>query len=118
MKSESKKANTLVVADIETILAEKILLFEDDVIHNLANELQKQDRKLSISTAIKRARLLIDNLEYRVCGKDLISELSRWSQENYKVLLSPIKLANNLEKSEINDEIIKIITSIEGGKAF
>jgi hypothetical protein len=113
LKNGSKKASNLTVSDVEKVIAEKAKAMEEELIDKLADAVQKQDRKLSISSARKIAKARIDNLEYRVCGKDLISLLSQWSQDNYKVSLSPIKLAQNLELIEIDDEVVKVIEAIE-----
>jgi hypothetical protein len=93
---------------------------EDDLIDKLADGIQKIDRKHSIPTARKAAKtkIEIEKLENRVCGKDLISSLSKWSQENFKVSLSPIKLAANLQTSEIDTEIKKVMEMIETCKDF
>jgi hypothetical protein len=114
LKDESKKAAHLTVSDIENTISEKSKEMEDDLIDKLADGIQKEERKHSISSARKIAKNRIDTLTNRVCGKDLISNLSKWSQDNFKVSLSPIKLASNLQINEIDIEIKKVIGAIEG----
>ena len=118
IKNKSNKANALKIEDIEKIISETIESMEETVINNLADEIQKQDRKHSISSARKEAKSSIDSLEKRVGGKELISKLSSWSQDNYGVSLSPIILANSLEISEIDDEVKAVIESIEKCESF
>lgn len=113
LKLESKKATHLTVTDIENIIKESAQQMEDGLIDKLADEIQKQDRKLSISVARKVAKTRIDSLVNRVCGKDLLTFVSKWAQENYKVSLSPIKLAANLQAKEMDGEIINLISAIE-----
>lgn len=117
IKSESKRASHLTVADIEIVIKRIVEEMEDEVVDKLADAIQKENRKYSISTARKIAKTSIDKLENRVCGKDLISTISKWTQENYKVNLNPIKLAINLQINEIDEEVIQVITSIETNKS-
>ena len=118
LKNESKKATHLTLADIEAVISEKVTEMKDELIDKLADGIQKQDRKHSVSSARKIAKSKIDKLENRVCGKDLISLLSKWTQENYRVSLSPIKLSSCLQANEIDVEIRDIIKSIESCKDF
>jgi hypothetical protein len=118
LKSAAKKSITLTVSDIEQIIEEKAQTLEEDAINNIADEIQKQARNNSVSSARKKAKELIDNLKFRVNAKELISLLSNWTQEHYKVTLSPIKLANNLEKSEISPEVRTVIEAIQNNKAL
>lgn len=118
LKEESKKASHLTVADIENVISEKAKEMEDDLIDKLADGIQKEDRKHGISSARKLAKSRIDSLNNRVCGKDLISILSAWTQDNFKVSLSPIKLASNLQVNEIDLEVKKVIGGIEECVSF
>ncbi len=113
LKSESTKAHHLIVSDIETIIKQKTLEMQEDLIDKMADEIQKQDKKQTISAARKKAKLKIEKIEDRVCGKDLISLLSKWTQENYKVSLSPIKLSSQLQLNEIHEELKNVIHMIE-----
>jgi hypothetical protein len=118
LKSASRKAATLTVTDIEKLIEEKASELEEDTINNFADEIQKQARINSVSSARKKAKELIDNLRFRVNAKELISLISSWTQEHYKISLSPIKLANNLERSEIAKEIRIIIEAIDKSQPF
>ncbi|GAA4456811.1 ATP-dependent nuclease [Rurimicrobium arvi] len=118
LKEESKKASHLTVADIENVISEKAKEMEDDLIDKLADGIQKEDRKHGISSARRLAKSRIDSLNNRVCGKDLISILSSWTQDNFKVSLSPIKLASNLQVNEIDLEVKKVIGGIEECVSF
>jgi predicted ATPase len=113
LKSESKKAFHLVVSEIETVVLQETKQMEDELIDKLADCIQKKDRKHSISSARKIAKARIDRLENRVCGKDLISSLSKWTQSNFNVSLSPIKIAACMEVSEISSELKSVLQKIE-----
>lgn len=118
LKKESRKAAHLTVTDIENIVIEKAAEMEDDLIDKLADGIQKHERKHSVSSARKIAKSKIDKMENRVCGKDLISLLSKWAQENYKVSLSPIKLSASLLPNEIESEIVRVISAVEKCQNF
>jgi hypothetical protein len=118
LKSENKKSAHLTVTDIETELARIAKTMEDELVDKLADAVQKQDRKHSISSARKIAREQIDNLENRVCGKDFISAISKWTQEKFKVSISPIKLAASMQATEIDNELKQVLKSIENCDDF
>ena len=112
----AKKHTLLTVSDIEDKIQNICKAHEENILHSMATEIQNENRKLTITSAIKEARKSIDKLEYRISGKTLISELSKWTQENYKVTLNPIKLAQGLETVEIDQETKGVINSIENCK--
>lgn len=118
IKSESKKASHLTISDIENIIKEQITDMYDELIDKIADGIQKNDRKHSISSARRIAKSKIDKLENRVCGKDLISLLSKWTQTHYNVSLSPIKLSSCLMANEIDIELQNIIKAIESCHNF
>ncbi len=118
LKNECKRAVHITVKDIEVLINEKAKEMEEELIDKLADGIQKSDRKYSVSNARKTAKSRVDKLLDRVCGKDLISVLSKWTQQNYKVSLSPIKLASNLLINEIGDEIRDVIDKIENCQNF
>ncbi len=118
LKTESKRANNLVVADVESVIDQETKKMEDELINRLADAVQKRERKHSVSSARRIAKGRIDHLINRVCGKDLISALSKWSQSSYNVSLSPIKIAASLEISEIATEMKEIIKRIEKFQEF
>jgi Fe-S cluster assembly ATPase SufC len=118
IKNASKKASALTITDIEKVIEEKAQELEEDTINNIADEIQKLARINSVSSARRKAKDLIDCLKFRVNAKELISLISNWTQENYRVSLSPIKLASNLEKSEIAHEVRTIIESIHTNRPF
>lgn len=118
IKNASKKASTLTVSDIEKVIEQKAQELEEDTINNIADEIQKLARINSVSSARRKAKDFIDCLKFRVNAKELISLISSWTQEHYRVSLSPIKLASNLEKSEIAHEIRTVIEAIQTNRPF
>lgn len=106
-------ATQLTLPDIEKIVLQKAEEMRDDLIDRLADSIQKKDRKHSISSARRIAKSKLDRIEDRVGGKDLISVISKWTQDKFKVSLSPIKLAAAMEVSEINAELKGVLQRIE-----
>lgn len=87
----------------------------------LATEILGRDRK-GLTAANKAARAIVDSawktLEQRwaiVSGKDLISGLSKWSQEEFGVSFGPGTLATEMAVTEIHPEVRDVIDAIERG---
>ncbi len=98
---------------------------KDDLFDALSSEILSQDRKLGAAGANKRARDYIarrwKTLDGRlsiVSGKEVISRLSKWSQDQYNVSLSASSIARKIKIEEISDEIIDVINAIEHCEAF
>lgn len=116
--SESKKHIIITVSDIEQQIALILKSQEEAIVLNLATELQNENRKISLNTAFKEAKKGLDKLENRISGKELISELSKWTQDKFKVTLNPIKLVQELGTNEIDNEVIRVVTKIEKCEKF
>ena len=77
------------------------------------------------STTNKEARVIVEGYwstykeKISLCsGKQIISALSGWSQEKYGVSFSPLAIARNMELSEIDPEVISVVTAIERSEPF
>jgi hypothetical protein len=53
-----------------------------------------------------------------VSGKAVISQLSRWTQETYGVGLNAYRLATEMTRAEIPDEMMAVVTAMERGLSF
>lgn len=116
-----RKETSTTVSSIEEInhkIGEINSLLKEDTLHSLAGELQKQDRKLEVKTAISQAKRIYQNIEDKIPGKEAITKLSDWSQKKYGVSLSPLKLVQNIHVTDIPDEIVHIISCIEKNISF
>ncbi len=98
---------------------------KDDTTDCIANEIFQKFKSKGIQSANREARKIVDKIESIegnilsiISGKEIISQMSSWSQNNYKVSFSPIALLNELHKSEIDKEVLSIICSIESGNIF
>lgn len=100
--------------------------FRDEVLDGLASEILARDRKLALGTANKRARERLnksidddgDTFLRRCPGKAVISALSDWSQQEFGVSITALKLARNARREEIDDEMVSVMDSIETTKPF
>jgi energy-coupling factor transporter ATP-binding protein EcfA2 len=98
---------------------------KDEVTDGLATEILARERKLAVATANKGARDLIEsarkssgNILSLVSGKTVISRLSEWSQREFGVQISSIKLARQMRQSEIAPELREVITAVETQNPF
>lgn len=108
------------ISDLITKLCEE---HRDDVIDSFATEIRNRDTSKDIKTVNQIARKYInekwENEKWNlVSGKSILSEIFSWISENYKVSLNKFLLAREITLSEIESEIIKVITCIENKTDF
>lgn len=111
--------------EVEQKLLEIGESLRDEVILQLATEIQARERKLTLSSAINQAKeriALAVKLEgdfiSLIPGKTAISLLSQWSQGEFGVTLNPLKLARKVQRSELAPEVHSVITAIENLETF
>lgn len=68
--------------------------------------------------AEKRVSEIWTNKLERVSGKALIKKISTWTNNEYKVSVNPLKLAQELKAEEIQEEMKAVITRIEHKQKF
>jgi hypothetical protein len=120
----NEAANGIDTSEIDT---EGVLLniadgFKDQIFDILATEYLARDKAGGVSKANKNARKRI-NLAWKTDigrlaiapGKRVISSLSSWSQDEYGVALSPMKLLRSMERLDVNPELLRVIRAIEKG---
>jgi hypothetical protein len=95
---------------------------KDDVIANYANEIQRNDKKLQAGTAYKRAKQYVDekwsDKLSLIPGKTALTELNKILKEQFDVAISVNHLAQEINISELDSEIIAIIKRIEKNEIF
>lgn len=93
----------------------------DQVTDAIAEVIFNLDRKAGFASAMRKARASVnsrwddepgDGLSI-VSGKKVISALSAWSQERYKVTISATRIARSMRRQEISDEIVQVVSAIE-----
>ncbi len=121
--SRRKVAPTIkeVTQKLEEICSE----LKDEIFDALSSEIYSQDRKLGAAGANKVARANIaqrwktfDGRLSMVSGKEVISRVSKWSQDLYGVSLSASLIARQIKLEEIPNEVIQVISAIESCEAF
>ncbi|MBX7244146.1 MAG: AAA family ATPase [Candidatus Sumerlaeaceae bacterium] len=98
---------------------------KQDVIDCLATEEQRLDGKLSLKSANEKARSRVGNswktLEGRlayVCGKEVLTQLSKWSQKKYQTSISAKGLFRHFQPDELPEELRNVIAAIDQRSAL
>ncbi|WP_298496163.1 AAA family ATPase [uncultured Algibacter sp.] len=122
IKNENKE-ESITLKKIDTKLKRIAKSFKEEVTDNYATEISQRDKSLSVKSANSIARNIVDqnwesNKLSLIPGKKAIKKLSKWSQERYGVSLNSFKIARNIEKSEIDSEVIEVLNKIELNEKF
>ena len=107
-----------ITSQLESIISD----LRDSCVDLISEELVRRKQTKSVKEANPQARSRVDvawkTFEGRlgiVSGKELFSRLSSWSQKTYGVSLSAIKLAREIEREEIDQEVVAVMNAIYGG---
>ncbi len=108
------------ISDIEMKIEEISESLKNETIDCYSQEYHNIERSRGIASANKKARELVNsrwttNSEklHVISGKTIISELSKWATESFGVSFSSSALLNEIQRNEIDQEIVAIITKIE-----
>jgi len=109
-------AVTAAAKDIATSL-------RDNATDLLAQHLRAVERGLSLPTANERARAIIaarlsepDGWVKAIPGKEMLSALFSWAQTTFGVSLSASRIAREMRRHEIPDEVRDVLSAIEHGE--
>ncbi len=98
---------------------------KDDIVDNYSNEIRIKNKSSSISTWNKEARKIVSSYWISTSsklsiapGKELMWILSDWSKDEFWVSFNAIQIAKILEQSEVDKELVAIVTSIEKRRIF
>ncbi|MDX2006459.1 MAG: AAA family ATPase [Meiothermus sp.] len=107
------------VGEIESKIEELAEGLKDEVLDSMSDAIRAQDKGLSGGAANKRAREQLktvwrnlDDKIARVSGKELISQLSAWSQKEYGATLSASILSRFLTRDDIPSEMADLLERI------
>jgi len=108
------------LAEIESKLDAITNDLKQNVIDSVATQIQSANHKLSVATANQMARefvahrwkTLTDRLGI-IPGKEALSLVSRWIQQEYKVTVSGLLIAYNMISSELQGDIQDVLSAIE-----
>ena len=116
----AKRTTPPTVEEITNRITEITLEMEDGVFDAISSELLIQNRGWNVSKSNKEARKIIAEVKEAeggilsiVSGKELISNFSRWSQQEFGVSVSAISVAKMMQVNEIADEMKKVVNAIE-----
>lgn len=114
-------ANDEVASAIDQICQD----LQEDAADGFATSYQSVHRDHAVSTANRAARRIVsarwNNLEQRigvVSGKEILSQLSSWSQEAFGVSFGPMAIARAITAEEVSPEIREVLQAIENIEEF
>ncbi len=97
---------------------------EEDVFDSLSSEFHIGNRKRGLRGANAAARKYMKpykedgSIVPIVSGKSLLAKISSWSKSEFGVQVSAIGLISEFQKSEIDIEVVRVITAIEQLREF
>jgi predicted ATPase len=119
-KSTRKKGGVPSSAEIQAEMLRIAEQMKEIVVDSFAQEFRLLEPRLSVSHWNASARAAIqaswdsfDGKMARVSGKALLSALTNWSQEQYGVSFSNARLAAELDRTEIDEEVIHFLQAFE-----
>jgi predicted ATP-dependent endonuclease of OLD family len=108
-----------IIKQLETIVEE----LKNTIFDAFSTEILARNRVLGAGGANKRARAIIDKAWKSfqgkmtiVSGKEVISRLSKWSQEQFNVSVNAVLIARHMLSTEIPEEFGNVIDAIEHAK--
>lgn len=120
-----KNGGVITLDDIDGKLDEFCEDLKDVVFDAISNEFQNRDKSKGVSVHNQMARTVLSkkwvslaNKLALVPGKKLISDVSRWCQTEFGFSISKFRLAKELQKNEIDNEIKYVLTCILDNKEF
>jgi len=114
---------------IEKDVAEKIDAIaeslKNDVINSVGNEIQLQNRSYGFAKVSGEARRAVE-IAWKtrqgrwaiIPGKCAFSQLSGWSKLTFNVSFGAVNIAKEIRATELDAEVIDVVSAIEKDKAF
>ncbi len=115
IKKKQVEVSESEISDIINKLCEE---HKDDIIDSFATEIRNRDTAKELKTINQLARKYVnerwENESWSlISGKNILSKIFSWVSENYKVSLNKFLLAREITLSEMESEVIKVITCVE-----
>lgn len=96
---------------------------DDVILDSAANILFGRDKKGGLSKASKAARSWIKDRwqtqtdRWAVApGKEVMSQLSKWSKTNYGISFGPAQIARTMIREEIDVEVVEVLSAIAAAR--
>ena len=99
---------------------------KSDYLDSTMNKIHLENRRkgnyLEPSTARKKAEQEVEKVWKskldRLPGKDLLKRLSAWSNKEFHVSLNPLKIAQEMRRNEVPQEIKIVLSKVEHKQRF
>ena len=124
-KGSPKNGDMPTKSEVEQKLEEFAEGLRIDALNLMAAEYFEEDRKLGFPGANKQAmdRLAeswktFDGKLALISGKEALHRLAEWTSKQFGVSLNALKLAKELTRQELSDEVQSVLTAIEEGEPF
>jgi histone H3/H4/energy-coupling factor transporter ATP-binding protein EcfA2 len=124
IKSLGRKGSQAPTLEAVTTKMEEIAEgLKSDTEQSIAQEAQVANRGHDVKRCMRAATEIVS--EYWntfggkmsvVSGKMVLTELNRWTQQQYKVSFTNSRLASEIQADEIDDEVRSVLSAIEYGK--
>ncbi|HRK13877.1 MAG TPA: AAA family ATPase [Prosthecobacter sp.] len=122
---KSLKAESVTARQIEDIITRMAEDAHDSIFDAFSTEFLAENRSEGASKANQRARALIKEERDRtgsllalVSGKNLLATLSDWSQTKYGVSIPLFAVLNEMQPSEVPEDVANLIRAIENSHPF
>lgn len=97
----------------------------NDLVEHFAESVRLQNKQWNVGKCMDRARTILGGqlsstkgVLHRVCGKDILSHVSKWSGEQYGVTFGAEALASVMQEEELDVEIRDVLRAIARGEVF
>lgn len=121
-KSDNKDVSR---SEVKSQLNKVLESMKDQTFDAIAQHYNNENKSKGISHANVHARKVIDSAwlsedgKISICsGKNVLSKMSEWSNENYNISFSSKSLARIMDIKEIPDEMRNVIFSLEDNNLF
>lgn len=110
---------------VKAALTDIVESMQDAVIENFATSFKESEPKITVKTAIQRARLQLEEtrktslgISSCVSGKEVLSRMSSWAQSKYRVSFGHMAVVREMTLSEIHPELVEVLTAIDKNLSF
>jgi hypothetical protein len=92
---------------------------------SIASAIVHDNRGIELATANKMARVRVEaawqseqTRQDIISGKEILSQISAWSQDEFGVALGPPAIARAMTRNDIPQEMLEVINALEDGTNF
>jgi hypothetical protein len=119
IERKTKSSPNRILKQVEAAIDKIVKDLKDSTTDSIAQEIQNRERPKGLANANRQARAKVGEAwktrkgrAFIVSGKELMSALSRWSQDKFAVSFGVVSIAKELRRDELHQEVVDIITAI------